>query len=138
MLHKVLFAILLSLSANVFAYQFPLEIIEKFDDARLVVFVKESDIKNTPGWSPSRGAPPLTIAQVVTRVNEWCDKDKTFRHSVIQKIELKPIKQHEKQNRWYYLVQLRTPKNGQHPIQYLAVLMDGKVIPAIREPSSIK
>lgn len=138
MFSRAIIAALLFYTANALAYQFPLEIIEKFDDARLVIFVAESDIRNTPEWSPARGNPPLTIAGVVSKVLQWCEKDKNLKNANILKIELKPILRFEKQNRWYYLVQLQTPNSGQHTIQYLAILMDGKILPAIREPSSIK
>jgi hypothetical protein len=56
----------------------------------------------------------------------------------ILKIELKPIQNHDAKKYWYYLVQLRTQTDGHPKKQYLAAVMSGKILTAIKEPSSYK
>jgi hypothetical protein len=120
------------------AGQFPLEIIERFADARIVVYVQQSDIDKEPSWDPSSGEPPLTIAQLVKKVQAWQARDAKLASATIRKIELKPILHHQKQDRWYYLIQLKKLDEEQPGTYYLAVLMSGKIVPAIKEPESYK
>lgn len=126
------------ITQNVFATQFPLVLIESFDDAKVVIYVNESDIRNTPSWQPSEGAPPLSLKNLIKDIKIWNKANPEYANATISGFELKPILHHEKQNRWYYLVQMKNVTNGTLDTHYLAVLMNGKVIPAIREPVSYK
>jgi hypothetical protein len=135
---KVIAGLIFLISGNVLADQFPVEIIEYFNDTKVVVYVNESDIEKAPIWNPTKGAPPLTIAMLIKDVQEWNSSAPDLAGMQIHEIELKPIRHHEKQDRWYYLVHLTGPKSKHSGRQYLAVLMNGKIVPAIREPASFK
>lgn len=131
-----LFLILVSKGA--FATEFPLEIIENFDSTKVVIYANESDIGKAPSWSPSEGEPPLTIANLIINVQKWVAQDSNLTDAEILKIELKPIQHHDVKLHWYYLVQLRTQTDGQSKKHYLAAVMSGKILTAIKEPSSYK
>ncbi len=131
----VLFA-LLPAAAGAFSGPWPLEIIEQFDDAKLVVYGSEDDIAAAPMWSPDRGAPPLTIAGVLEVLQRWAESDPRVSALHVEEIELKRIPRHV--DRWYYLVRARVESRTGPPVRFFAVLMNGKVEPAIREPMPIK
>lgn len=117
----------------------PQEIIDTMDDQRLVVFLPNADIAASPEWLPEDGeAPPLTIAEAITHLKKWMAGGTRYRKAEIHEIELKPIHGHEHEHRWYYLFQLRRPTTGKRKSIYAAVLLNGKVVPVIAEPSSIK
>ena len=126
------------ISTKALAEQFPLEIIERFADARIIIYTQQSAIDEAPTWNPSGGAPPLTIEALVKTIQKWGSTDPNLAKATIRKIELKPIRHNENRNRWYYLVQLQNEEPGHPNVNYLAVLMNGKILPAIREPESYK
>lgn len=125
-------------TAQAEAWHFPLEIFDVLDNHRLVTFLRSEDIAASPQWLPSDGAPPLTIAEVITQVAREIERNVRLRGAEIYEIELKPIHGHASENRWYYLLQLRTYRDHKPKAHYLAILMSGKVVPAIEEPASIK
>jgi len=117
----------------------PQEIIDSMDGRRLVLFLPNEDIAASPQWSPADGAPPpLSIAGAMAQLREWMAGDPRYREAEIREIELKPIHQHEKENRWYYLFQLRRHDGDKRKFIYAAVLLNSKVVPVIVEPASIK
>ncbi len=138
--HHLIAGLLLLASIDTFAghSSWPIEIIERFDSAKVVVYAKEDDIAASPEWRPENGAPPFTLAELLKTVSTWRAKLPAMAHATIHTIELKPIAHHQQQNRWYYLVQLKDRANAQHPTHYLGVLMNGKVLPVIEEPAPIK
>lgn len=137
MSYKLLIGVLLLIAQNTFASQFPLVIIEPFDESKIVIYTTEKDIEKSPAWKPADGTPPLTIEKLIADINKHNAKHPKLANSIIHEIELKPILHHEKQNRWYYLIQMQG--GGKQPHRhYLAVLMDGKIISAIKEPESYK
>ncbi len=138
MLSRLLAGLIFLIAQNVLATQFPQVLIESFDDARVVIYVNESDISNTPDWQPSEGAPPLSVKNLIKDIKKWNVSNPEFANSTINEFELKPIIHHEKQNRWYYLVQMKNNTKGTSDTHYLAVLMNGKVLSAVREPASYK
>ena len=139
MLSRLLAGLAFLVAQNALAIQFPLVLIESFDDAKLVIYVNESDIRNTPDWQPSEGSPPLSVEKLVKDIQKWNNRNPEFANATINEFELKPILNHEKENRWYYLVRMKNKaRNGTSETRYLAVLMNGKVLPAIKEPVSYK
>ena len=85
-----------------------------------------------------RTRPILTIEKLLRIIAQQASEDARLHNAKIQKIELKPIRQYHAGQHWYYLVQLKV-FTGEHPsMQYIAVLMDGKVLPAVSEPDSFK
>ena len=135
MLNKLFPALLLfGCFSQSYAFQFPLEIIDYMDDATIIVYAKKDDINNTSVWIPGEGNVPLGINELVSKVNSWLKTQPEMSALKINEIELKKVKKHEKENYWYYLLQLKNHKD----IQYLAVLMNGQILPAIKEPKSYK
>ncbi len=137
MTYKLFIGVLLLVSQQAFAAHFPLVIIEPFDETKIVIYVSETDIEQSPAWTPADGAPPLTIEKLIRDINRYKTRDPRLAGAIVHEIELKPIQHHEKQNRWYYLVQMKTTKNKPHR-HYLAVLMNGKILSAVKEPESYK
>ena len=135
MLHKLFPAILLcAFFSQSYAFQFPLEIIDYMDDATIIVYAKKDDINSTSTWIPGEGSVPLGINELVSKVNNWLKTQPEMSSLTINEIELKKVKKHEKDNYWYYLLQLKNNDNT----QYLAVLMNGQILPAIKEPKAYK
>lgn len=119
-------------------WHFPLEIFDVLDDHRLVIFLRSEDIVASPPWTPGEGAPPLTVAEVIVGIKRQIEQDVRLKGAEIHEFELKPIHGYDKENRWYYLVQLRTQGEHKPKAYYFAVLLSGKVVAAIEEPASIK
>lgn len=142
MLNKLLTGMLLLAASTACAasdqVQFPEEIIERFDNSRVIIYINTSDITDTPAWNLAAGEPPLTIQALSQIIRTRIAQDDTLKDAVVDRIELKRIQHHEAQQRWYYLVEMKTLTDGRTLKHYLAVLMDGKVVPAIREPESYK
>lgn len=138
MSYKLFAGILLLAAQNVFASDYPLVIIEPFDDARIIIYVSETDIEKSPAWKPTNGTPPLTIEKLIADIQKHIASDPRLANAIIHEIELKPILHHEKENRWYYLIQMKIIDNQRPTSRYLAVLMNGKILSAIKEPKSYK
>ncbi len=109
--------------------EFPLELIEYIDDVKVVSFVPPSALASVPTWDPSRQPVPLSLQQALDRVRSHLG-DEDFR---LTAIELKPIPGHR--GHWHYLVRLRGP--DRRP-RYFSVLLDGRLLPATREPEPYK
>jgi hypothetical protein len=128
--------LLLVTSTNLHATQFPIEIFEYVDSARVVAFINESDLDASTRWHPFEGPPPLGIQDVTAALRSFIASDEVLAGATLTEIELKRVPHREKD--WHYMVKLKTGgKHGSH-YHYLVVLMSGKVIPAIREPESFK
>jgi hypothetical protein len=133
---RVLSVILFLLSTTIQAVEYPVEVIEYLDNTKIVAFLNESDIKKTPQWTPLSSEPPLTIAGAIDAVQKHIKPVKDLSKMNLLGIELKQIPHHK--NYWHYVVKTRT-KSGDLPVShYFVVLMNGKVIPAIKEPESVK
>lgn len=131
--YRFLLMAILALSANLYAIQPKIEIIEQFDNLRMVAFISTDDINNSPEWSPKLDAPPLSIAEAIAAVKEFI-KDPSS-SVAIREIELRMVPRYEKH--WHYLIKIA---NDEKKTKYdiYVVLMDGKVIPAIIEPQGYK
>lgn len=141
MFRKLLLSISLVLLISVGPVQaapWPLEIIDHLDETKIVIFVNESDIEAAPKWNPDDGAPAFGLKEVLDSVNRWRQENNCSNQDSIEKIELKPIAHHEKQGRWYYLVQLKNVKKSAHAHRFLAILMNGKTAAAMMEPEALK
>ena len=134
MLTRTLLAVLLLLSSQIKAVEYPVEIIEYIDNVRVVAFVNESDINKSPQWDPP-SAPPLSMANALSAVQRHIAPAPINSDSLIG-IELKPIPRHA--HYWHYLVKNKVRGEEKSVSHYYVVLMDGKVIPAIKEPESVK
>ncbi len=135
MLHKLFPVILLfGCFSQTYAFQFPLEIIDYMDNATIIVYAKKDEINSTSTWIPGEGNVPLNIDELVGKVSSWLKTQSKMSAFKINEIELKKVKHHEKDNYWYYLIQLKNNSDT----QYIAVLMNGRILPAIKEPRSYK
>ncbi len=125
-------------TGTVQATPWPLEIIDHLDETKIVIFINESDIEAAPKWNPDDGAPAFGLKDVLQSVKQWKQKNDCSDEDRIEKIELKPIAHHEKQGRWYYLVQLKNVEKSAHAHRFLAILMNGKTTAAVMEPEALK
>ncbi len=130
------FATLLPNASWAKSTDWPIEIFESMDNSKLIIFLKDADIAVSPEWQPATGAPPMGIATVLTKVNQWIADDASLKGLGVNEIELKPINKHKRH--WYYLVKLKSLENLKQKPTYVAVLLSGKVVPAMVEPASIK
>ncbi len=125
--------ILMLFSAPALAYQFPTEIIEKFDDKRIVAFVNESHFTDAKHWNPLEEAPPLTVAGAIVALKQHYLADhKSLGNLMIKEIEIRQTPLHK--GLWHYII--KAQDNGKNFFSF--VLMNGMVIPAIVEPESYK
>jgi hypothetical protein len=126
----------LLLVASTQAYALSIELFEYVDGRKIVAFVDENDIGDSIQWHPFKESPPITIRKVTKSIQKYIASDKKLKNAELAEIELRPIPRHEEH--WHYVVKLKTEANDEVHYQYYVVLMSGKIIPAIREPESIK
>ncbi len=128
--------LMLLFSTQVFAVEFPIEISEYIDDVKIDAYINKVDLNKTSQWTPFESSPPLTINQALTAILNEEKSEIDFSNSRVIGIELKPVPHHK--SYWHYLVKIKTiTEEGSEP-HFFIVLMDGKVITAIKEPESIK
>lgn len=138
----VLFTLLISLLSVLSSVQasvqskWPIEIFDVMDNSKIIVFIKDDDINASPKWQPADGGPPMSIEGVLQEVNKWVKADASLKDLDINEIELKPINHHK--GHWYYLVQLKSSIDYRQKPRFVAVLLSGKVVPAMVKPVSIK
>ena len=136
MVIRLVVPMLLLLSGKVLAFDFPIEITEYVDEVRIAAHINKDDLKNSLPWSPFEGPPPLSIHEALKAVQEYMKNDTDFASGVLDEIELRRIPHHEKD--WHYLVRMKYQSDDTVQSHFFLVLMDGKVISAIKEPESIK
>ncbi len=128
--YRYLLIAILFLSANAHAFQHKIEIIEQFDNLRMVSFITIEDINSNPEWDPDVDVPPLTVDKAIQAVKAFVKASGS-----IKEIEIRQVPKHEKQ--WHYLIKVNNDSMKSKYSVYL-VLMSGKVIPAIIEPQGYK
>lgn len=119
-------AVLLIFSGNAIALQPKIEIVEQFDNLRVVAFVDADDVAATPEWNPNLSPIPLTVGQAIQAVKDFNHGPEAI--AAIREIEIRKVPGHE--SRWHYLIRI---SNAQLKTKYdiYVVLMNGKVIPGI-------
>ncbi len=128
-----IFLLIALFTPSVHAYQFPTEIIEQFDDNRIVAFVKESSFTNAKPWKPLLEAPPLTVAAAIRAIKQhFIDEKRDPAILSIAEIEIRETPRHP--GLWHYIIKARAKQKN----IYYFVLMNGVVIPAMVEPESYK
>jgi hypothetical protein len=118
---------------NAHAFESKIEIIEQFDNFRVVAFIDKKDIINSPKWNPNIDAPPLSIVEAIQAIKDFNKTSKII--DAIKEIEIRPVPKYEKH--WHYLVKIANDSMRTKYSIYV-VLMNGEVIPAIIEPQSYK
>ena len=136
MLIKYLPFLLLLMSSRIFANEYPVEIFEYLDNTKVVAFLKGSDIDKTTPWVPLQTEVPLSVDDALKAASDLAETEHNLKHIVLTSIELKQIPGHPKY--WHYLVKMKAENNGEIQAQYFVVLLDGKVIPAVKEPEAFK
>ena len=136
MVARLITPLLLLFSGNALSFDFPIGITEYVDEVRIVAYINKDDLENSKQWSPFEGPPPLSIHEALKAVQEFMKNDKDFASGILDEIELRKIPHHEKD--WHYLVRMKYQTDDRVKSHFFLVLMDGKVISAIREPESIK
>ncbi len=121
---------------SAYAYQPKVEIVETFENSRVVAFVDPADLENYPAWSPEQDAqPPVSIREAIGRFQQRSTKNKTNPGN-IKEIELKELPGY--QHHWHYLIKTKSMRDGKLKSHVYVILMSGKVIPAMVEPESYK
>ncbi len=128
---RFLSAVIFILATNVYAYQPKIEIIEQFDKLRIIAFLSEGDIANSPKWNPNLEAPALSIVEAIQAVKTFTKVSQID----VKEIEIRPLSSDELY--WHYLIKVA---NNEMTLKYsvYVVLMSGKVISAIIEPEGYK
>ncbi len=130
---SLLFLLALFLSSNGYAFQSKIEIVEQFDDIKMVAFISMKDIKSNPEWNPNLTAAPLSVAEAIQAVKHFVKTSGTL--NAIKEIEIRNVPKHDKQ--WHYLIKVvNNSMNSKFDIY--VVLMSGKVIQGIIEPQGYK
>lgn len=129
--YRLLLIAILVLSANAYAYQPKIEIIEHFDNLRIVAFINAEDVNNSPQWNPDLGTPSLTVGKAVQAVKNFTKSS----NIIVKEIEIRPLPKNN--THWHYLIKVA---NDEMKTKYniYVVLMSGKVIPGIIEPEGYK
>ena len=136
MFRAVLTGLLLIASNSVLAFQFPVEMIEGVEGARVVVNINKEDLEKEVSWTPFESAPPVTVADALGIVREHLANNPALKEATLREIQLRRIPRHE--NNWHYMVMVETLREGNPVLHYYVVLMSGKLYTAIREPESYK
>lgn len=134
--HRWLLLLLTIVSINAQSFQPSLEIVEQFDDVRLIAFINEADIENYPLWRPLTEAPPLSIRNAIQAINQYKANNGKLITGIVKEIELREMPHHK--NYWHYLVKINIAPGKKPRYQVYVVLMNGKVIPALIETESYK
>jgi hypothetical protein len=127
--------LILLFSTRLFAYEFPIEITEYIDDVKVDAYINYSDINPESTWTPFDSAPPLSMAAALQAIGVYASNAE-LENMTLTGIELKPIPRH--MGHWHYLVKVKSEVDEVLESHYFIVLMNGKVIPALKEPDSIK
>lgn len=136
MLKNLLIISMCLFSCPLFAIDFPIEISEYFDDVKVDVFINEEDLNQSKPWQPFESSPPLSMNQALMAIKDIEDSESVYSDAKVIGIELKPVPHHK--SYWHYLAKLKVMSEDGPESAYYVVLMNGKVIPAIKEPESIK
>lgn len=134
---RFILLLLTIVSGNALAFQSSIEIIEQFDEVKLVAFINQNDIENYPLWHSLTEAPPLSISEAIQAVKKlYKSHNDKLGTEAVREIELRVMPHHKKY--WHYLIKMKGDDNGKQKYQVYVVLMNGKVIPAIMETESYK
>jgi len=133
---RILPLLLIVISGKIQAFEFPIEVIEFIDNAKVVAFLDETDIDKRSYWEPFTGVPPLSMTDALGAIHDHLAADPELGKATLSGIELKQIPHHERY--WHYLVKLQTRMDDKPHSRYFIVLMNGKVIPGLMEPETVK
>ncbi|MBE9568872.1 MAG: hypothetical protein IMF14_09255 [Proteobacteria bacterium] len=127
---------ILLVSSKLFAVEFPVEVSEYIDDVKIDAYINKKDINEQSKWTPFKTAPGLSVDAALAAVDKYINTRTEFKDTRLISIELKPIPHYEAY--WYYLVKTKSAVSNEIKPHFFIVLMDGKVVSAIKEPDAIK
>lgn len=136
MYRSIVLSLLLLICGEALAYETPVEIIEYIDDVKVIAYLNKSEIAKSPQWIPFESPPPLSIQDALQAVRLYLESDADFTDARLVSIELKRIPHYEQH--WHYLAKVRYRVGDKIEPHFFAILMDGKLVSAIKEPESIK
>ena len=131
-----LFALLFLFIGRAQAFEFPIKITEYLDDVRVIAYINKSDINEKLQWTPFGRPPPLSIYGALIAIESYIKDNDDFTNIKLTGIELKQMPHHDLY--WHYLVKAKYGPEGEMQSHFFVVLMDGKVIAALKQPESIK
>lgn len=136
MIIRFLLALLATAGASGTSHSFPIELMEYVGTHRVVAFIDAKDVEAVPTWRPFQGPPPETMEEALEDVRDYVAADEIFESARVEQVSLRQIPHLE--DRWHYVVALETNEGAETRNRYLVVLMNGKIVPAIEAPQSIK
>jgi hypothetical protein len=128
--------LLLLLSCNAMALEYPVEIIESVDNSRVVAFINIVDIDASAEWMPFESTPKLSMTDALAAVQSTIAADPALAGITLVDIELRQIPNHP--GHWHYLLRMKMPNAEKPATHYFIVLMNGKVVRGLREPQAVK
>ena len=104
------------------------------DGTKIGIVISDAQLAKAPSWSPTKGEPPLSIAQVVKISSGWAKNHfKRFDSVEIRSIRLSEVGcfSGNRTQSWYYLVDFTPVIDGGRVYSgghFAAVLLDGSVV----------
>lgn len=102
------------------------------DGTKIGIVISDAQFSRAPSWSPEKGEPPLSIAQVIKVSLSWAKQTyKRFDSVQIQGISLSEVGCNPGERSWYYLVHFAPIMDGSRIFSggyFAGVLMDGTVV----------
>jgi hypothetical protein len=102
------------------------------DGTKIGIVISDAQLAHAPAWSPDKGEPPLSIAQVAKLSLTWAkDNYKRFDSVQIHSIDLSEVGCTPGKHQWYYRVEFVPIIDGSRVYSgghFVGVLMDGTVI----------
>ena len=134
---NLLFVLPLLLSLEAGAAGLPISFVEDFEGNRIALYIDPAELAAAPVWKIGEAPIPLGVDQVVSLMKAWAkERHPEYDDLEIKEIALKSIRARDGRRYWHYLVQYDGISKGfviHRPHQFCAVLLDGKVIPAVVE-----
>jgi hypothetical protein len=109
--YRCLYFFIFALSVKAYAYQPKIEIVEQFDNLRMVAFINKEDADSNPSWIPGSNKLPLTVVEAIRAVNVLSKKLNT-----IVEIEIRLMPKYK--NRWHYLIKTAKTANSAMRFKY--------------------
>jgi len=128
--YRYLLIFITVISSSAHAFEQKIEIIEQFDNLKMIALISPEDIHNNPEWNPNLEVPPLTVSAAIQAVKNF-----TKILNPINEIEIRAVPKYKK--KWHYLIKI-ADESMKSKYDIFVVLMSGKVIPAIIEPQGYK
>jgi hypothetical protein len=135
MLKRLWPLLLLVFSGRIMAYEFPIEVIEYIDDVKIIAVIPHKEIVPDSDWRPFKSAPPVSIQEALEAVQAYINSNENFSETTFTSIELKQIPD---TSNWHYVVKVKYRDGKSIQPHFFVVLMDAKVISAIKMPEAIK